>query len=56
VELAEEKKFIAGNKDEQGVGDLKTTLTSYMEMQSLEFAQLAWELQLSDWMDLRRDF
>ena len=27
-------------KDEKGVGDLKTALTSDMEMQSLEFAQL----------------
>ena len=34
------KKFVAINKDEKGVGDLKTTLTSDMEMQSLEFAQL----------------
>jgi hypothetical protein len=34
------KKFVAVNKDEKGVGDLKTTLTSDMEMQSLEFAQL----------------
>jgi hypothetical protein len=33
------KKFVAINKDEKGVGDLKTTLTSDMEMQSLEFAQ-----------------
>jgi hypothetical protein len=54
------KKFVAVNIDEKGVGDLKTTLTTDMEMQSLEFAQLisclTWELQLSDWMDLRRDF
>ena len=34
------KKFVAVNKDEKGVGDLKTTLTSAMEMQSLEFVQL----------------
>ena len=34
------KKFAAVNKDEKGVGDLKTALTSDMEMQSLEFAQL----------------
>jgi hypothetical protein len=34
------KKFFVINKDEKGVGDLKTTLTSDMEMQSLEFAQL----------------
>jgi hypothetical protein len=26
------KKFVAVNKDEKGVGDLKTTLTSNMEM------------------------
>jgi hypothetical protein len=32
------KKFVIVNKDEKGVGDLKTTLTSDMEMQSLEFA------------------
>jgi hypothetical protein len=34
------RKFVAFNKDEKGVGDLKTTLTSDMEMKSLEFAQL----------------
>jgi hypothetical protein len=34
------KMFVAVNKDEKGVGDLKTALTSAMEMQSLEFAQL----------------
>ena len=34
------KKFVAVNKDEKGVGDLKTALTSAMEMQTLEFAQL----------------
>jgi hypothetical protein len=34
------KKFVEVNKDEKGVGDLKTALTSEMEMQSLEFAQL----------------
>ena len=53
------KKFVAVNKDEKGVGDLKTTLTSDKEMKSLEFAQLIslpWELQLSDWMNLRSDF
>ena len=32
------KNFVVVNKDEQGVGDLKTTLTSVTEMQSLEFA------------------
>jgi hypothetical protein len=34
------KKFVAVNKDEKGVGDLKPALTPDMEMQSLEFAQL----------------
>ena len=34
------KNFVVVNKDEKGVGDLKTTLTLDMEMQSLEFAQL----------------
>ena len=34
------KKFVAVNEDEKGVEDLKTALTSDMEMQSLEFAQL----------------
>ena len=34
------EKVVAVNKDEKGVGDLKTALTSAMEMQSLEFAQL----------------
>ena len=46
------KTFIAVNKDEKGVGDLKISLTSAMEMQSLEFAQLvsclALGLQLDD--------
>jgi hypothetical protein len=40
VKPAQEKKFVAVNKDEKGVGDLKTALTSIMKMQSLEFAQL----------------
>jgi hypothetical protein len=40
VESAQEKKFVEVNKDEKGVGVLKTSLTSDMEMQSLEFAQL----------------
>ena len=40
MEPAQEKKFVAVNKDEKGVGDLKTVLTSDMEMQSLEFAWL----------------
>ena len=34
------KNFVAVNKDEKGVGDLKTTWTSDTKMQSLEFAQL----------------
>jgi hypothetical protein len=46
VEPAQEKKFVAVNKDEKGVGDLKTVLTSDMEMQSLEFAQLVFYLDL----------
>ena len=33
------KKFVAVNKNQKGVGDLKAALT-YMEMQSLEFAQI----------------
>jgi hypothetical protein len=40
VEPAQERKLVAVNRDEKGVGDLKTTLTSDKEMQSLEFAQL----------------
>jgi hypothetical protein len=32
------KKFVAVNKDKKGVGDLKTALTSDMEMENLEFA------------------
>jgi hypothetical protein len=34
------KKFVAVNKNEKGIGDLKTALISDMEIQSLEFAQL----------------
>ena len=34
------KKFVAVNKDEKGVGDLKTALTSDMEMLDLDFVQL----------------
>ena len=34
------KKSVSVNKDEKGVRDLKTALTSDMEMQSLKFAQL----------------
>jgi hypothetical protein len=49
---AQEKKCVAINKDEKRVGVLKTALTSDMEMQNLEFAQLVsclvLGLQLSD--------
>ena len=34
------KNVVAINKDEKGIGNLKTALTSAMEMQSFEFAQL----------------
>ena len=40
MEAAQEKEVVAVNKDEKGVGDLKTVLTSDIEMQSSEFAQL----------------
>jgi hypothetical protein len=40
------KTFVAVHKNEKGVGDLKTSLTSDMEMQSLEFAQLVYCLAL----------
>ena len=43
------KKFVAVNKDEKGVGDLKTALTSAMEMQSLEFAQLVFLSFIGDY-------
>jgi hypothetical protein len=33
------KKFVVVNKYEKGVGDLKTALTSAMDMYSLEFSQ-----------------
>jgi hypothetical protein len=53
------KNFVAIKKDEKGGGDLKTALPSDMEMQTLEFAKLVpillWGLQLSDWINLRRD-
>jgi len=39
-------KSVVVNKDEEGVGDLKTALTSDMEMQSLEFVQLVFCLPL----------
>jgi hypothetical protein len=32
VEIAQEKKFVAVNKDEKGLRDLKTTLTSDIEL------------------------
>jgi hypothetical protein len=35
------------NKDEKGVGDLKTTSTSALKMQSLEFAQMVFGLDCS---------
>jgi hypothetical protein len=34
------KKFVAINKHEKGVGDLKTALTSDIEVVNLEYAQL----------------
>ena len=40
MEQTQERKFVEVNNDEKGAGDLKTALTSDMEMQSLEFAQL----------------
>jgi hypothetical protein len=53
------KKFVAVNKDENKLGDLKTTLTSDMEMQiwslSIWFPVLFWGLQLRGWINLRRD-
>ena len=45
-EQPRKKKFAAVKKDEKGVGDLKTILTSDMEIQSLKFAQLAFCLAL----------
>jgi hypothetical protein len=50
------KNFVAINKDEKGVGDLKTALTSDMEMQSLPcwFPVLLWKFQLNDWVKLRK--
>ena len=39
--------------------ELTTALTSNMEIQSLEFAQLVpvliWRLKISDWLDISRD-
>ena len=40
------KKFVAVNKDKKGVGDMKTHLTSEVDMQNLEFAQLVLCLSL----------
>ena len=54
MEPAQEKKFVAVNKDEKGVGDLETALKSDMEMQSLEFVQLVSCLALGitvKWLD-----
>ena len=34
------KQFVAVNTDEKGVGELKTALTSAMEIQRMEFVQL----------------
>jgi hypothetical protein len=60
VNPAQEKKFVAVNKDENGIGDLKTALTSDMEIQSLEFTQLVScldsRIQLKDWKNLKRVF
>jgi hypothetical protein len=41
-----ERSFIVVNKDEKGVGDLKTALISDMDLWSLEFAQLVSNLAL----------
>ena len=46
-------------KDEKGGRDLKTALTSDMEMFAVYpswFPVLTWRLQLSYWMNLRKDF
>ena len=54
------KKFVAVNKDEKGVRDLKTALISDMEMAGFGVSPAAFlycsEFKLNDWMDLRRDF
>jgi hypothetical protein len=51
--------LLQSTKMKKELTDLKTALTSDSEMQSLEFAYLVScldsGLQLSDWMDLRRD-
>jgi hypothetical protein len=40
------RKCVAVNKDEKGVGDLKSALASDMQKQSLEFAPLLFSLAL----------
>jgi hypothetical protein len=40
LEPVQERKFVAINNDEKCIGDVKTALTSDMEMQSLRFPQL----------------
>ena len=59
MESAQEKEFVAINKDAKGDAELTTALTSDMEIQSLEFAQLVpvliWRLKIRDWLDLNRD-
>jgi hypothetical protein len=37
VEPIQEKKFVVVNKNEEGIGDLKTALISDIVVQSLEF-------------------
>jgi hypothetical protein len=58
VEPAQEKHFVAVKKGKKGVGDLKTALAWNYRVWSLPswFPVLLWGLQLSDWMNLRRDF
>ena len=46
MEPAQAKKFVAFNKDEKGVGDMKTALTSGMEMQNVAFSLLGFGLAL----------
>ena len=41
-----ERSVLQSTKEVKGVGDLKSALTSDMEMQSLEFAQLVFGLAL----------
>ena len=56
VEPVQEMKFVAVNKYEKGLRDLKTALTSDTEMQSLEFAQIISCLDLGITIEIRRDF